>query len=92
MTLRELSEKDVIRVKTGENLGRVDDIAFDEKTAQISAVVLRGRGHAFGLLGYDEDLVIPWSALQNIGADVIMADADPLPAPPPRRGRFGFSR
>lgn len=90
MTLRELSEKDVIRVKTGENLGRIDDLAFDEQTAQVSAVILRGRGRAFGLLGYDEDLVIPWSALQNIGADVIMADADPAPAPAPRRRRFGL--
>ncbi|MGN0983266.1 MAG: PRC-barrel domain-containing protein, partial [Gemmiger sp.] len=90
MTLRELSEKDVIRVKTGENLGRIDDISFDETSAQISSVILRGRGHAFGLLGYDEDLIIPWQALQTIGTDVIMADADPLPAAPPRRHRFGF--
>lgn len=92
MTLRELSEKDVIRVKTGENLGRIDDIAFDAESAQVSAVILRGRGHAFGLLGYDEDLVIPWGALQNIGADVIMADADPAPsaAAQPRRRRFGL--
>ena len=42
--------------------------------------MLRGRGHLFGLLGYDEDLVIPWAALQTIGADVIMVAADPPPA------------
>ena len=80
MTLQELREKDVIQMQSGENLGRVDDVVFDEKTACLQAVVLRGRGHLFGLLGYDEDLVIPWAALQTIGADVVMVSAEPTPA------------
>ena len=87
MTLRELSEKDVIRIKTGENLGRIDDLEFDETTAALSAVILHGRGRAFGLLGYEEDLRIPWQAIQSIGADVVMADADLPAAGPPRRRR-----
>lgn len=79
MTLHELNEKDVIQIKSGENLGRIDDMIFDENTAQIQSVVLRGRGRLFGLLGYDEDLVIPWEAIQTIGTDVIMVNAEPLP-------------
>ena len=42
MTLRDLSEKDVIQLKTGENLGRIDDLAFED--GQITQVVLHGRG------------------------------------------------
>ncbi|WP_295339062.1 YlmC/YmxH family sporulation protein [Subdoligranulum variabile] len=79
MTLHDLSEKDVIQIKTGENLGRIDDVIFDEGTARLQSVVLRGRSHLFGLMGYDEDLIIPWEALKNIGTDVIMVDAEPLP-------------
>lgn len=79
MTLHDLSEKDVIQMKTGENLGRVDDILFDEHSAKMQSMILHGRGHFFGLLGYDEDLIIPWEAIQTIGADVIMVDAEPLP-------------
>lgn len=79
MTLHDLSEKDVIQIKTGENLGRIDDVIFDEGTARLQSVVLQGRSHLFGLMGYDEDLVIPWEALKNIGTDVIMVDAEPLP-------------
>ncbi len=63
MTLHDLSQKDVIQIKTGENLGRIDDIAFDENGAKLQSVILLGRGHCFGLLGYDEDLIIPWEAL-----------------------------
>lgn len=78
MTLHELSEKDVIQIKTGENLGRIDDVIFDEGNARLLSVVLRGRGRLFGLLGYEEDLIIPWEAMKKIGTDVIMVDAEPL--------------
>lgn len=87
MTLRDLNEKDVIQVRTGENLGRIDDFIFDETTAKITAAILRGRGRLFGLLGYDEDLVIPWEGIQKIGADVIMVDAEPTPSETQRRPR-----
>ena len=51
MTLRDLARKDVIRLSNGENLGRIDDIEFDEKSARLTAVVLRGRIRCLGLLG-----------------------------------------
>ena len=76
MTLRDLSEKDVIQLKTGENLGRIDDLAFED--GQITQVVLHGRARMFGLLGRDDDLFIPWAAVKTIGTDVIMVDAEVL--------------
>lgn len=74
MTLHDLGRKDVIRAKTGENLGRVDDVGFDAKTAQIQSIILRGRCRLFGLLGRDEDLEIPWQSILSVGADVIMVE------------------
>ena len=79
MTLRELSGKDVIQLKNGENLGRIDDLAFDENGGRLQSVILRGRAHCLGLLGSDEDLVIPWQSIKTIGTDAIMVDAEPLP-------------
>ena len=64
MTLRELSGKDVIRLKNGENLGRIDDLAFDETGGRLQS---------------DEDLNLPWESIRSIGTDVVMVDADPLP-------------
>lgn len=80
MTLRDLSAKDVIQLKTGENLGRIDDVVFDEHGGQLQSVILRGRAHCFGLLGCDDDLILPWESIRTIGTDVIMVDAGPLPA------------
>ena len=37
------------------------------------------------LLGYDDDLLLPWESLRRIGADVVIVDADPLPTPRKRR-------
>ena len=79
MTLRELSGKDVIRLKNGENLGRIDDLAFDENGGRLQSVILRGRAHCFSLLGCDDDLILPWESIRSIGTDVVMVDADPLP-------------
>ncbi|WP_294759129.1 YlmC/YmxH family sporulation protein [uncultured Gemmiger sp.] len=85
MTLHDLAEKDVIRIQNGENLGRIDDILFDEGNGRIQSVLLRGRGRMLGLLGYDDDLLLPWESIRRIGADVVIVDADPLPTPRKRR-------
>ena len=79
MTLRELSGKDVIQLKNGENLGRIDDLAFDENGGRLQSVILPRRAHCFGLLGCDDDLILPWESIRSIGTDVVMVDADPLP-------------
>lgn len=79
MTLRELSGKDVILLKTGENLGRIDDLAFDENGGRLQSVILHGRAHCFGLLGCDDDLILPWESVRHVGTDVVMVDAEPLP-------------
>ena len=85
MTLRDLSEKDVIQLQTGENLGRIDDLAFDENDGRLQSVILRGRAHCFGLLGCEEDLILPWGSVRPVGTDVIMVDAEPMPGTKRRR-------
>lgn len=66
MTLRDLSAKDVIQLKTGENLGRIDDVVFDEHDGRLQSVILRGRAHCFGLLGCDDDLILPWESIRTM--------------------------
>lgn len=44
MTLRDLNEKDVIQLRTGENLGRIDDFIFDENTAKLQPPYCMGEG------------------------------------------------
>ena len=59
MTIRELCAKEVVQMEKGVCLGRADDLVFDPATARLQSLILLGRPKLFGLLGRDEDLVIP---------------------------------
>lgn len=82
MTLRELTRKDVVQIRTGDNLGRVDDLEFDEQNARIRALVLYGRPRLLGLLGREPDVPIPWPDIVNLGSDVVLVQTEPPPAAP----------
>ncbi len=75
-TLYELCERDVVSVKNGANLGRVDDLRVDETTARVQSLVIYGRLKWFGLLGREEDLSIPWEEIVTIGSDVVLVNTD----------------
>ncbi len=72
MTLKDLRKKDVIRADNGDNLGRADDLEFEESTAAVSQIILYGRPRFFGLAGRQPDLLIPWKDILQIGNDVIL--------------------
>lgn len=85
MTFRELCSKEVVQLKDGACLGRVDDVELDADTARIGSLLLLGRPRLFGLLGRDETLTIPWADIERIGLDAILVRTD-IPAPPPFHG------
>ena len=85
MTFRELCSKEVVQLKDGACLGRVDDVELDADTARIGSLLLLGRPRLFGLLGRDETLTIPWADIERIGLDAILVRTD-IPSPPPSHG------
>ena len=85
MTFRELCSKEVVQLKDGACLGRVDDLELDADTARTGSLLLLGRPRLFGLLGRDETLTIPWADIERIGLDPILVRTD-IPAPPPSHG------
>ena len=82
MTIRELCAKEVVQMEKGVCLGRADDLVFDPATARLQSLILLGRPKLFGLLGRDEDLVIPWQEIGTIGEDAVLVHTA-LPEPPP---------
>ena len=85
MTFRELCTKEVVQLKDGACLGRVDDLELDEASDRIESLLLLGRPRLFGLLGRDETLTIPWADIERIGLDAILVRTY-IPAPPPSHG------
>ena len=74
MRVTDLSCKEVICVCDGSRLGFVSDVEVEVPEGQVRAIVVPGRGKCWGLLGCNEDFVIPWNAIRRIGDDIILVD------------------
>lgn len=70
----ELRYKEVIDVQTGFRLGYVCDAEYDDSGGQLVSIVTPGRAKLFGLLGREDDTVLPWTDIVRIGSDIILVD------------------
>ncbi len=86
--LGDLRNKEVISVKDGSRIGFVSDVELDVSSAQLTAVVVYGRLKLFGLLGREEDRVIPWKEIVLFGDDTVLVNYQEK-EPSRRRGFFG---
>lgn len=76
MTFRELSKKEVVQLKEGACLGKIDDLVIDPEQAKIEKLLMLGRPKLFGLLGRGETLVIDWNEIEKIGADALLVNTE----------------
>lgn len=72
----ELRHKEVINSSNGCRIGFVDDVEVDTATAKVASVIVYGRPRCFGILGRNEDYIIPWSDIQLIGEDTILVSCN----------------
>ena len=79
----EFARRDVVSIRDGQRIGFGCDFEFDAQSARITALVLPGRKRLFGLLGKEEDRVIPWEFVKVVGSDAVLIDFQ-LPRPAPR--------
>ena len=72
--IAELRYKEVISVEDGARYGYVGDMEVDLESGQVRSLVVPGRRRLFGLLGREEDKVIPWGAVKRFGEDIILVE------------------
>ncbi len=70
--IAELRDRQVVNVNDGTVLGVVGDVELDTNSGKLSAIVIYGRQKAFGILGREDDIVIPWSEIEVIGSETIL--------------------
>ena len=88
--ITDLRYKEVVNVNDGSCMGGVSDVEIDTCCARVEAVVIFGRARLFGLLGREEDSVIPWNQIECIGEDTVLVKYCPPPGScGPRRGGRG---
>lgn len=72
----ELRCREVINLCDGSRLGYVGDVVIDVVCGRVLAIVVPGKCRLFGLLGREEDDVIPWESIEKIGGDIILVRYD----------------
>ena len=76
ITLEEIRRKAVVNMLDGACFGYADDLVADTETKQVLALLIRGRLKLFGILGREEDVLIPWEKIETIGRDTILVRAE----------------
>lgn len=83
----ELRDKQVVCSKSGITLGPVCDIIIDTDCGKLNSIVIFGGCRYFGIIGREEDIVIPWCDIDVIGPDTVLVSIEP-----PNRRRHGRFR
>ena len=86
--ITDMHDKEVINICDGTRLGFVDDLEVDTCTAQITALVIRGRSRLFGILGREPNMVIQWKDIEVVGEETILVNfkCQPCDCHPPSKG------
>lgn len=72
----ELSQKQIVNVCDGSNLGCASDFEIDICSGRITALIV-SRPSGFLWLCRDDDLIIPWCDIERIGEDTILVKIPP---------------
>ena len=80
----ELHCKEVICVNDGKRLGFVSDVVVEVPEGCVAAIVVPGPCRLWGLIGRQDDYVIPWNCICRIGPDIILVDIHPEECRTPR--------
>lgn len=75
----EMKDKQVVCVSDGCVLGYVSDIELDTEKGVLTSIVIYGRLRFFGLLGREDDIVIPFEDIKVIGEETVLVSAQPNP-------------
>lgn len=70
--ISEFQAKEVVNVENGKRLGHIGDLDVNMTTGKIEHLIIPGSGKMLGLLGRENDVVIPWRNIVRIGDDVIL--------------------
>lgn len=72
--LYDLKQKEVINVSDGAKYGYVSDLEIEKSTGKIKSLIVPVTGKVMNLFGKEEEYVIPWGEVKQIGDDLIIIE------------------
>ncbi len=82
--ISDLRAREIVNIVDGRRLGLIKDIDIDLGEGRITAIILPGTGGGgrfLGLLGKEEEIVVPWEKIKKIGLDVILVEVNSFTDP-----------
>ncbi len=81
--ISDLRAREIVNIVDGRRLGLIKDIDIDLGEGRITAIILPGTsgGRFLGLLGKEEEIVVPWDNIRKIGLDVILVEVNSFTDP-----------
>ena len=70
----DLRYREVIDIHTGFRLGYICDAEFDDTEGKLRSLITPGKAKFFGLLGREDDYILPWESIVRLGRDIILVD------------------
>lgn len=76
VNISDLRLREIINIVDGHRLGLIKDIDIDLEEGKINALILPGAGGGkfLGILGKEEEIIVPWNKIKKVGADVILVE------------------
>ena len=68
-----LCRREIIDIGDGRRLGFVRDAILDGQ-GRIVSLIVPGRRRLWGLLGREEDMLVPWQQIVQLGEDLILVE------------------
>ena len=75
-SVNDIRNKEIINIKTWARLGFPTDIEVDLETGRLLSIIVSGGYKLLGLFGKDNDIVIKWENIKNIGDDLIIVEME----------------
>lgn len=72
----DFKDKEVINCRDGERLGYICDLVFDLDCGKIIKLIIPGPCKVWGILGRENEYIICFCDIKQIGEDVILVDID----------------
>ncbi len=72
----DIRQKEVINVRDGARFGYAADLDIDVTRGKIVAVIVAGPGRMFGIFGSEQEFIIPWDCIVQMGEDIILVDVN----------------
>lgn len=74
----ELRNKQVVCIKDGRVLGFISDIELDTERGTLTSLIIYGRPKALGLIGREDDIIIPFENIEVIGPETVLVNCEML--------------